>query len=164
MKQNSDLKKHNGNNHNGPDNTAPYPVSRMAPSFELVDLAKEIAGADEQINQHLSGKLRVIAEQIKQLQGQAKNILELAQRDQLLHRAKCNFKRLPGKIYHLYKKSNDEYYFSMLSPDEWGKNCPHDYQGSFRLEADLSWTNCEDISEHDKETESLKKMLSLESN
>ncbi len=138
-----DVKKFTGKNHTGHDSTAPYPVSRMAPSFELVDLAREIAKADAQIQQHLNGKLAVIAEQIRQLQQQAKTLLESAKTDQQLHRAKCNFQRMPGKIYHLYQKPDNSLYFSMLSPQEWGNGCPHTYQGSYRLEADMSWSKIE---------------------
>ena len=157
----SKLKKHQGENHQGADNSAPYPVSRMAPSFELIDLAKEIAEADDKIGQHLNGKLKVIAEQIRSLQDHAKGILESAQRDQQLHRAKCNFKRNPGRIYHLYQKTDESLYFSMLSPDDWGTTSPHKYIGSYRLEADMSWTSVEDINSHDKEDELLKKMLTF---
>lgn len=157
----TDLTKHQGINHEGPDHSAPYPVSRMAPSFDIVDLAKEIAQADAQIGQHLNGKLKVIAEQIRLLQNQAREILDSAHRDQELHRAKCNFKRIPGRIYHLYQKPDEELYFSMLSPQEWGQRCPHDYLGSFRLEADMSWTASEDIKAHDSEEKLLKSLLSF---
>ncbi len=151
-----------GENHQGPDRTAPYPVSRMAPSFDIVDLAKEIAQADEHIAQHTNGKLRVIAEQIKLLQKQAKEILEHAQNDQSLHRAKCNFKRKPGEIYHLYKKSDDSLYFSMLSPQEWGSSTPHNYEGSYRLEADMSWTSVDEISMVEEENGLLEKLMKLD--
>ena len=53
--------------HQGPDHSAPYPVSRLAPAIELVDLAKEIAQADNMLTQIAHGKLGVIAEQIKVL-------------------------------------------------------------------------------------------------
>jgi len=156
------MKKNNLSTHQGPDRTAPYPVSRMAPSFDIVDLAKEIAQADEQIAQHTNGKLRVIAEQIKQLQKKAKEILEHAQHDQTLHRAKCNFKRKPGDIYHLYKKPDDSLYFSMLSPQEWGCSAPHSYEGSYRLEADMSWTAVDEISVVDEKNGMLESLLTLD--
>jgi len=148
--------------HKGPDNTAPYPVSRMAPSFDIVDLAKSIAHADDQITQHTNGKLRVIAEQIKQLQNQAKNILEGAQKDQMLHRAKCNFTRRPGEIYHLYKKADGSTYFSMLSPNEWGNSSPHSHEGSYRLELDMSWTPVENITDIDSKDILLEHLMKLE--
>ena len=106
--------------HQGADRSAPYPVSRMAPSFDLINLAEEICQADITLATHATGKLHLIAKQIKALQDEARQVLEQTQRDQLLHRAQCNFKRQPGKIYHLYQKLNGTSYFSMLAPVEWG--------------------------------------------
>lgn len=145
---NKKITRHQGENHSGADRSAPYPVSRMAPSFDLVDLAKEIAQADKQIDLHLNGKLGIIADQIKQLQNQAQEILTQAQKDQLLHRASCNFIRMPGKAYHLYEKTNGSQYFSMLSPEEWGESCPNKFIGTYRLEADMSWSELTTTTEN----------------
>nr|WP_236860659.1 DUF2452 domain-containing protein [Candidatus Reidiella endopervernicosa] len=98
------LKRFAGEAHSGSDRTAPYPVSRMAPATELVDMAREIAEADKQLGNVTHAKLKVIADQMQTLQQQARRVLERAQRDQLLHRARCNFSRQPGKRYHLYQK------------------------------------------------------------
>jgi len=129
--------------HRGPDNSAPYPVSRLAPGFELVDLAREIEAADATLASHASGKLKLIAEQIRALQDQARAILEETRRNQELHRAACNFRRQPGKIYHLYRKPGGGTYFSMLTPTDWRGEPPHEFLGSYRLEADMSWTPAE---------------------
>lgn len=145
--------------HQGSDNTAPYPVSRMAPAVTLSDMAKEIEQADQTVNAHASSKLRIIADQIKSLQAEAKKVLEQAQQDQLLHRAKCNFKRQPGRIYHLYRKSNGETYFSMLAEHEWGSEPPHEYLGSYRLEYDMSWTPAEEINKEDDSRAIINKLL-----
>jgi hypothetical protein len=134
--------------HKGGDNTAPYPVSRMAPAVELVDLAKEIAQADQMLNLQVNNKLGLIADQIKTLQETARHILETAQRDQMLNQADCNFNKLPGKIYHLYTKPNGNSYLSMLSPNDWGGEAPHQYGGGFRFEADYSWTPVEEIQQN----------------
>jgi len=111
--------------HQGPEHAAPYPVSRMAPAIELVDLAKEIAQADNMLTQIAHGKLGVIAEQIKVLQSQARTILEETERSHRLHNAHCSFKKIPGRFYHLYQKENGAEYFSMLSPVEWNNHPPH---------------------------------------
>jgi len=136
---NSD-KKYTGKNHAGAANSAPYPVSRLAPATELVDLAKDIAEADQTIQSHVTSKLNVIAAQIKSLQQQAHTILSQAQRDQELHRATCTCHRIIGHHYYLYKKTNGQLYFSKLSVDDWQGTPPHEYQGAYRLEADMSWT------------------------
>jgi len=145
------LKKYDGRGlHRGPDRSAPYPVSRLAPSIELVDMAREIAQADAMLNNRAGSKLKVIADQIKALQAAAHEVLEEAKQDQELHRAECAFKRQPGKIYYLYERANGSRYFSMLSPQDWRETPPHSFVGAYRLEADLSWTPAERIETQDE--------------
>lgn len=54
--------------------------------------------------------------QIRFLQSQAQHILRDIKTDQALHRAACNFKKVPGKTYYLYERESGQSYFSMLSP------------------------------------------------
>jgi len=126
-----------------PGHSTPYPVSRLSPPIDLVDLAKEIELADTMLSTKVGAQLSVIAEQIRVLQEQARAILEKAKRDKELHRALCSFQKRPGQVYHLYARGDGALYFSLLSPDEWKKQPPHPFRGSFRLEADYSWTPCE---------------------
>ncbi|MCW8853359.1 MAG: DUF2452 domain-containing protein [Gammaproteobacteria bacterium] len=156
---NKQPKKHTGSNHQGDDRTSPYPVSRLAPQVELVDLARQISEADAMVNTRVSAKLKVIADQIKSLQTEAKSVLEEARLDQDLHRAECNFKRIPGKIYHLYQKNNGNTYFSMLSPDDWGGSMPHKYIDSYRLENDMSWLPVDRLDEKDDSRELVNRLL-----
>jgi hypothetical protein len=136
-----ELSRYNGSNTpQTPDNATPYPSSRLAPAFDLVNIAREISLASNMVTQQTTAKLKVIANQIKLLQDEAQRILEQAQQDQELHLAECNFKKQPGRLYHLYQRNNGRKYFSMLSPQEWGGEPPHAYLGSYRLEADMSWT------------------------
>lgn len=123
---------------------SPYPVSRLAPAFELVDLAEEIAKADDLLSMQTGGKLKLLADQIRGLQEEARTLLEKTRRDQQLHRAECNFRKKPGRIYHLYKKKDQSLVFSMLSPVDWGARQPYGFEGSFRLESDMSWTEMDD--------------------
>lgn len=132
--------------HQGADNSSPYPVSRLAPGFGLVDLAREIEQADQIVSGRLGAQLHVIAEQVKSLQAQARDILEQAQADQRLHHARCAFRRIPGHIYHLYEELDGSHAFSMLSPDDWGGSPPKPFVGSYRLENDMSWTPAESIT------------------
>ena len=153
------LQKHQGEKHDGPDHTAPYPVSRMAPAIELVDLAREIAEADKMLGNVTHGKLKLIAEQMQALQRQAREVLEQTRRDQELHRAQCNFKRIPGRTYHLYRRGDGSLYFSMLSPQEWRGEPPHRFEGSFRLESDMSWVSAEALERRPSEHELLDRLL-----
>jgi hypothetical protein len=148
-----------GKIHQGPDHSSPYPVERGAPAFNLVDTAQEIEKADQMVNTRVSGKLKVIADQIKALQAEAEEILSSAQEDMDLHKAKCNFKRQPGKIYHLYEKEDGSLYFSMLSAEDWNGNPPDTFRGSYRLEMDYSWTPAEKLDEQDDSREMVQRLL-----
>ena len=151
--------RYNGSNHKGADSSSPYPVSRLAPHFDLLDLARQISEADDKINIRVSAKLKVIADQIKLLQEEAQAVLEAAQKDQQLHQAECHFARIPGRVYHLYKKPQGKIYFSMLSPDDWGGNMPHAYIASYRLENDMSWTLAENTMDEDDSRALINELL-----
>ena len=131
----------------GPSRAAPYPLSRMAPSYALVDVAAEIEKADSMLATVTGGKLGVIADQIRHLQEQARAMLERAQRDAGLHRSRCRFEKKPGGIYHLYRMhADDTLWFSLMAPEEWLRPQPQTFEGSYRLEADQSFTRL-DVSE-----------------
>jgi hypothetical protein len=126
--------------HRGPEHSAPYPVSRLAPAFQMTELAAEVAQAEAMLGARTTAKLQVIAEQIRALQAQARQVLSEAREEHALNRARCAFKRIPGRTYHLYRKGDGSTYFSMLSPEDWRGQPPDAYAGSYRLEGDWSWT------------------------
>jgi len=121
---------------------------RMHNPSDLVALASYVSTADNYTKSTVGGKLELITEQIRMLQAQARRVLNDAKRDVELNHAKCNFKRVPGRIYHLYRRTTAaadgeervDTYFSMLSPDEWGGKNPDEFLESYRLEHDMSWT------------------------
>ena len=135
--------------HRGGDHSSPYPVSRLAPAFQGGELAQEIAKAEAMLSARTGAKLRVIADQIKALQREARKVLDEAREEQALNQARCAFKRIPGKTYHLYRKSDGGSFFSMLSPQDWGGRPPHEHLGAYRLETDYSWTPAERASDAD---------------
>jgi len=124
----------------GPANAAPYPLSRMAPSFSLVDVAATIQAADQTLATMTGGKLELIAQQIQALQAEARNILEKAKRDAELHRVSCAFVKKPGGIYHLYKRADGVLWFSRLAPEEWITPQAQTFEGTYQLELDQSYT------------------------
>jgi hypothetical protein len=150
-----DPTKYQGGRHRGPGRSSPYPVSRLAPAIELVDLAREIGEADRMLNLRVSSKLKVIADQIRSLQEEARTVLAEARQDQELNHARCSFHRKPGNTYHLYRKEDGTAYFSMLSPADWRGQPPHDFAGSYRLENDMSWTPLAKGEREDDDTRSL---------
>ena len=78
--------------HQGPDHSAPYPVSRLAPAFGGSELAGELAAelgyAEAMLGARTSAKLRVIADQIQALQAEARRVLAQAREEQALTRAR----------------------------------------------------------------------------
>ncbi|XP_053696140.1 uncharacterized protein C1orf50 homolog [Sabethes cyaneus] len=117
-------------------------------AHDIVELAKTIQEADVQVTSTACAKLTVIAEQIKFLQEQAQKILQETKSAQDLHHAACNFRKIPGHIYHLYRRDSGQTYFSMLSPEDWGPGgCAHNFVGSYRLEHDLTWTPAERLQQ-----------------
>lgn len=129
--------------HRGDARSSPYPTSRLAPSFGLVDLAAEVERADQAISGRANAQLELIARQIRQLQAQAHEILEQADRDRQLHQARCSFRKVPGQTYYLYRRNDGELQFLRLSPEDWGGRPPHEFLGAWRLEADQRWTKVE---------------------
>ncbi|MDH5632497.1 MAG: DUF2452 domain-containing protein [Gammaproteobacteria bacterium] len=155
--------KSKGNNtpeiHKGAGHSAPYPVSRLGAAVELVDLARQIQDADQLTHAKANAKLRIIADQIRVLQNEARKVLEDVKQEQDLHRVQCNFPRKPGQMCHLYRKPDGKRYFSLLSPEDWNGTPPHDYLGSFRLEADMSWTPLDKLGESDNSRELVNRLL-----
>jgi len=148
--------------HQGSGRSSPYPVSRLAPAFQAPELAEEIARAESMLSARTSAKLRVIADQIKALQAEARKALDEARDEQALTHAECAFKRLPGKIYHLYRKPDGSRYFSMLSPEDWRGEPPHPYLASYRLEADYSWTALADLDQRDDTGDLVQQLLRID--
>lgn len=119
-------------------------------SDDIISLATQIQYADEAVKNNANTKLSLILEQIQFLQSQAKKILEESEEQTGLHHVACNFKKITGQIYHLYEKESGQKYFSMLSPEDWGNSSTQQFLGSFRLEADQSWTPADKIAEINK--------------
>merc|ERR1712029_425935 len=113
--------------------------------YQLVDpdrsgkKAQHVEKADQFTRATTGSKLQIIAEQVRFLQDQARKVLEDARLNALLHKTNCNFKKIPGKTYYVYKqkKNPEEDFISMISPEEWGASCP-EFVGGYRLEHDMS--------------------------
>merc|ERR1711872_782979 len=128
--------------------------------FDLVELAAQVEKADQFTRATAGSKLTVIAEQVRFLQEQARKVLEDARLNALLHKTSCNFKKIPGKTYYVYKqkKNPDEEFLSMISPEEWGASGP-EFVGGYRLEFDMSWTELKDCEKKSNETALINKIL-----
>lgn len=103
-------------------------------------------------------KLSVIAEQVRFLQDQARKVLEEAETSARLHHIACNFKKIPGKFYYVYRRDSGKEYMSMVSPEEWGDSCP-EFVASYRLEHDMSWTPVKDAAARSDENAMIDNIL-----
>ena len=135
--------KYKGENVRPPAHRSPYPLSRLAPSIELVELARELSEADDMLTVQATAQLRLLAEQMAQLRAKARRILSETREHQELHRAQCGFSKKPGHAYHLYKKRSGTLVFSLVGPSEWGPKAPFEYVGTYRLELDKTWKKIE---------------------
>jgi len=132
--------------------------------YDLVELAANIQKADEFTRATAGSKLSVIAEQVRFLQQQAKAVLEEANLNAELHHIACNFKKVPGKIYYVYRREESgAKYMSMISPEEWGENCP-DFDAAYKMEHDMTFTPYERIEKRANEEQIIDKILKINSN
>ena len=144
-----DDKKYSGENFRGADHASPYPVSRLGAPVSLVDTAKAIEEASASVAMRTNAQLEVVLEQMRTLQQRAREIVEQASRDMDLLHVDCRFRRVPGRVYHLYERADGHRYFSMLAPDDFGYTTTA-FIGSYRFEHDQSWTRLEDVPARDK--------------
>jgi len=128
--------------------------------YDLCELAEQVQKADQFTRAVAGSKLSVIAEQVRFLQDQARKVLEEARLNALLHKTACNFKKVPGKTYYIYKqrKNPEEEMLSMISPEEWGPGGP-EFVGGYRLEYDMTWTPLKDCEKKTNETQLINKIL-----
>ena len=137
-------------------------TNKHADPMDLVALAQTIQKADEMTKARVGSKLTVIADQIRYLQEQARKHLEDAKRDNILHHAACNMVKKPGTMYYMYERESGQKYMSILSPQEWGASCPHEFVGAYKLEYDQSWTSIEEVEEKSQEFALIDKILNAQ--
>merc|ERR1711976_814870 len=134
-------------------------TNKMYDCMDLVTLATEVQKADQFIRANAGNKLTIIAEQMKFLQEQARKALEEAKRDNDLHHAACNLVKKPGTIYYLYERESGQKYLSILSPEEWGASCPHEFLAAYKLEYDMSLTPFDYIDQRAQQFAIVDKVL-----
>jgi hypothetical protein len=152
----SDDQKYSGDNVRGAGHASPYPVSRLGAPISLVDSARAIEEASANIAHRTNAQLEVIVEQMKALQERAREIIAQASRDVELAHVECRFRRVPGRVYHLYERPDGHRYFSMLSPEDYG-TAPSGFQASYRFEHDQSWTRVDEVDARDRRREQIQR-------
>ncbi|CAL8401062.1 unnamed protein product [Arctogadus glacialis] len=136
-----------------------YQTNRLGAPTDLVSLAEQVQKGDDFIKANACNRLTVIADQIRYLQEQARKVLEDAKKDADLHHAACNLVKKPGNLYFLYQRPSGQKYFSIISPQEWGASCPHEFIAGYKLQHDMSWTPLAQVERKDAELAIMGKLI-----
>ena len=81
-------------------------------------------------------KLKLLAQQAELLKMQIKEVIQDGILNNNLHDVDCGFKKVSGNTYYLYKKKEDKYFFSLLSPQDWNDSPPYEYVASYLYDHD----------------------------
>ena len=106
----------------------PYATSVGAP---LITTTDTIAWKNRSINK-LNHKVQTTYLEIK---AQYDQLMKEFEYNTLIYSAKFTFEPIIGKMYHLYKRKNEETFLSIIAPNQ----CNFNSMGSFRLNADQIW-------------------------
>ena len=64
--------------------------------------------------------------------------MEKAKLEKELHASACNVLKRPGQLYFYYARSSGQKYLSIMSPQDWGASCPHEFLGGQFILANLN--------------------------
>ena len=121
-------------------NTLAYPHHRggvpIIPSKQGDIKHKALSAMKEQTN----SQLMQIKEQMELLAKQATSIKNRIDISEHIYNAEIRFEPLIAHTYHLYKKNDQDFFLSMISPNDWGKNkCPYTFIAAVKLLSDHTW-------------------------
>ena len=119
-----------------PDNVAlnphslPYGSNLAAPVIKPTNLGPWKNGALHSANKYFKDRF-------DKIQAEALALSEEFKWNEIIFNAEMRFKPVVGKEYHLYLKTNGEYFMSLFAPNEctWGESC----KGRFGLNYDNRW-------------------------
>ena len=103
----------------------------------LKDLEKSKILEAVQRNSNNYSKLKILFKQMENIKNEINTVVNESIEAEYLQSVDCKFKKIPGKNYFLYKKNNNDLFFSMLSPKEWSS--PHEYIGEYFYDFDLTF-------------------------
>lgn len=83
--------------------------------------------------------MKQIYEQMQLLADQAKTIQNRVSVSERVYQARMSFDPIISRTYHLYQKNDGTDLLSLVSPEEWGKNCPYGFIATVKLLADHTW-------------------------
>ncbi|MEY2970114.1 MAG: DUF2452 domain-containing protein [Flavobacteriaceae bacterium] len=107
----------------------PYSTSVTGPVIKPTDLTGWKQRGAHQVNARFQAR-------IDELKKAYETMMKEVEDNQKVYQASFSFEPVVGKVYHLYNKPGKGLFLSLLSPDE----CRFDFEGSYRLDADQTWT------------------------
>ena len=110
-------------------NILPYASNVGAPVIKPENIDSWRQRGVTKVNHHLETKFLELRDEYNKL-------VEEFKWNDLVYNAKFNFEPVIGETYHLYTGDDDENFLSLISPNEWKREC----LGSFQLTADQKWT------------------------
>lgn len=106
----------------------PYATNVGAPAIHTTDSTAWKVRNIDNVNKQVGARYQ-------ELKTAYDELMKQFEYNQLVYAVKFNFEPLVGHVYHLYKKTNEQPFLSIISPEE----CSFDHIGSFRLNADKMW-------------------------
>ena len=110
----------------------PYASNVGAPAIKATNLTSFKQEKLVKTNKFFSSKYDEIKEEYRKL-------MESYEWNQLIYNSNFSFKPEKGGVYHLYQRSNQKLFLSIIQPNEWDEI----YIGSFRLDSNDKWEKVE---------------------
>jgi len=110
-----------------PENTN-YPTNLGAPKFHLPDVLKHKNERGVNASHYLETKFNELKEDYFKL-------VRITEDTDMVFNSTYNFIPTVGNIYHLYKRIDNKFFLSIISPDEWDMK----HEGSFKFTSDNTW-------------------------
>ena len=80
----------------------------------------------------------IFKQEFDELKSRYIDLMDEVKWNNMVYSAEMKFKPVIGKIYYLYSRE-EEYFLSMLSPEEWGRKYNFDLVGKFKLMSNHKW-------------------------
>ena len=106
----------------------PYSTNVGAPAIQTEDVDLWKQRGVNKVNKQLETKFNELKEEYQRL-------VDEFRWNELVYTSKFSFEPVIGETYHLYIGNDGGVFLSLISPNEWNKECV----GSFKLDSQQKW-------------------------
>ena len=110
----------------------PYGTSASSPVIKPLNTATWRNDGVQRVNKQFKSKFEEVRKEYEEL-------IQKFQYNDLVYNSKFSFEPNIGEVYHLFNNRKEEYFLSIISPDQ----CNFYHLGSFRLNTDKMWKKIE---------------------